>query len=94
MVFLFRFVCKQSRMDAIPIGAGSTPGHRRFSIIWKVSASTQILNGFIHAGRKSGRRPFQKRDICGWSQSPFIDQRRRWFTGATGKLLDKKFIIV
>lgn len=73
-------------MDVIPIGARPTPGHRRFIVIWKVSTSAQVLDGFIHARRESRRRSVQERDIRGWSQSPVVDQRRGRFAGTAGKL--------
>lgn len=72
-------------MDVVPVGAGPAAGHRRFAVVRQVGAGAQIPDGFVYAGRKSGRRPFQKRDIRGRPQSPVVDPGRRRFAGVAGE---------
>lgn len=72
-------------MDVVPVGTGPAAGHRRFAVVRQVGAGAQIPDGFVHAGRKSGRRPFQERDIRGRPQSPVVDPGRRRFAGVAGE---------
>lgn len=72
-------------MDVIPVSAGLTSGHRRFSVIRQVGVGPQVPNGFVHAGGEPRRWSVQKGDIRGRSQSPVVDQGRGRFARATGE---------
>jgi len=82
--YFHRFVCKQPRMDAVPISTGPASGHRWFTIVRQIGTCSQVPDRIVHARRESGRRSVQERDICGRSQSSVVDQRRGWFSRVTG----------
>lgn len=76
-VFYFpcRFICQQSRMDNIKIGARIAIGHRRLIEFWQICACTSLLDRIIHGRRITRGRSLQKGDFHRQSKLFIINSR-------------------